>query len=78
MQSRLCQDIAGLVVGLKEIKSARDQVRKGLYKEIKKGHQILKGIINESYLPSEKAQPESLEPLTTNPLMSKLKLYDTE
>ncbi|MCB0597417.1 MAG: DDE-type integrase/transposase/recombinase [Lewinellaceae bacterium] len=65
----ICQDIAGQVVSLKEIKKARQKVKRGLRKEINDAKQLLRDTHNSS-----EPSPET----STIKKKSRLKLYRNE
>ncbi|MBB6131475.1 Mu transposase C-terminal domain-containing protein [Mucilaginibacter lappiensis] len=74
----VCQDIAEMVVSLKDIQTARNKIKNGLYLQIKKSQLLVKSIIQK-----KEAEKAAIEPGT--PAIKKdphkkssLKLYDNE
>ncbi len=57
----VCQDIAELVVSLKEIQKARSKVKIGLYQEIKKAKALIKELKNQKGIVTKSKQSEPIE-----------------
>ena len=74
----ICQDIAEMVVSLKEIKAARIAVKKELSGQIKQSQSLLKKLTETKKTRNIASKPEEL--LSNNTLLasSSLKLYNNE
>ncbi|MEO8855147.1 MAG: Mu transposase C-terminal domain-containing protein [Ginsengibacter sp.] len=74
----VCQDIAEMIVSLKDIKTARRGIKKGLYDQIKKSQAVLNSIIKTKT--KEKIMDEREVHAVSDPSSQKspLKLYDNE
>lgn len=71
----ICQDLAGLTIGVKEIKKARIDIKRGLYKEIK----TLKVAIEDK--PSKNSKKKNISSNTADlisPQKTKIKLYEND
>lgn len=74
----VCQDIAEMVVSLKEIKAARSTARKELYGQVKQSQFLLKKQSQTKKTEHIAAKPEELLSNNTLPTSSSLKLYKNE
>ena len=72
----ICQEIEEMVVGLKDIKKARSEIKKDLFNQIKHSEQLIKklSVANKS----TKAEGQSKLPKPKDVVLPTLKLYDNE
>lgn len=73
----ICLDLAEMTVSLKEIKQARREIKRGLYKEIKNYKRLLNGEFKEVLGSNQRvSKKEKLQ--NSNGRKSKLKLYEND
>lgn len=76
--SAICQDIAEMVVSLKEIQKARRQVKEGLYQQIKNAKHLIKTLLQQRESQADGQVVKTSEKKTSSAKSNLLKRYEND